>query len=609
MLKRIVNNINQSFRFKLLKHLTFALLSALILGNMTGFSTQPVFADNKSTQISNSSNDSIAPSIATDGINIYIAWTDQSRSGPSEIFFSKSTDGGNTFSAPQNIGTKQGTSIAPFVATDGMNIFVTWTDSQPKSRDIMFSKSTDGGETFSVPQKISSDSSDSVASKIVVHGNNIFLIWFSITWSGDFSKNMEIYFSKSTDGGETFSVPQNISNNEEFSQSPSIATNGSDVFVTWSNDHMGKTTIFFSKSTDGGETFSSPKNISDNTGYSSGPFITSNGANVFVAWFYHVEGKNPDILFSKSIDGGETFSVPQNISNTSGYSVTPVIATNGSNIFITWTDSQPKSSLILFSKSTDGGLTFSSPENISGNTGFSSSQSIATDGINIFNAWNRAERSVEDRQDLLFSKIMIAPPLTKSGSEEMAKNDTSSIPLQADNPESNPSTGNTQSVKSIKWLNENGADYRVGGIGVIRMDDSEMNVNKTLIDIPVAHVWSGTDKTGIQVDMIETGADTGVFYADITLSGIESSHLQLHVSNGDTITASFEGKSLDEPLVDTVKIISKYLSPRKQLESGTHIDKIQCQEGLMLAKNARTGDPMCLKPQTLAKLKERNWIQ
>lgn len=576
---------------------------------MTGFSTQPVFADNKSTQISNSSNDSIAPSIATDGINIYIAWTDQSRSGPSEIFFSKSTDGGNTFSAPQNIGTKQGTSIAPFVATDGMNIFVTWTDSQPKSRDIMFSKSTDGGETFSVPQKISSDSSDSVASKIVVHGNNIFLIWFSITWSGDFSKNMEIYFSKSTDGGETFSVPQNISNNEEFSQSPSIATNGSDVFVTWSNDHMGKTTIFFSKSTDGGETFSSPKNISDNTGYSSGPFITSNGANVFVAWFYHVEGKNPDILFSKSIDGGETFSVPQNISNTSGYSVTPVIATNGSNIFITWTDSQPKSSLILFSKSTDGGLTFSSPENISGNTGFSSSQSIATDGINIFNAWNRAERSVEDRQDLLFSKIMIAPPLTKSGSEEMAKNDTSSIPLQADNPESNPSTGNTRSVKSIKWLNENGADYRVGGIGVIRMDDSEMNVNKTLIDIPVAHVWSGTDKTGIQVDMIETGADTGVFYADITLSGIESSHLQLHVSNGDTITASFEGKSLDEPLVDTVKIISKYLSPRKQLESGTHIDKIQCQEGLMLAKNARTGDPMCLKPQTLAKLKERNWIQ
>lgn len=591
-----------------MKHLTFALLSALILGNMTSFLIQPVFADNEFIQISNSSNDSIQSSIAIDGTNICIVWVDQSRSGPSEIFFSKSIDGGNTFSAPQNIGTKQGTSIAPFVATDGTNIFVTWTDSQPKSRDILFSKSTDGGETFSAPQKINSDSSDSVASKIAFDGNNIFLTWFSITWSGDFFKNMEIYFSKSTDGGKTFSTPQNISNNEEFSQNPSIATDGSDIFVTWSNDHMGKTAIFFSKSIDGGLTFSSPKSISDNTGYSSGSSVTSDGSNVFVSWFYHTEGKNPDILFSKSADGGETFSVPQNISNTSGYSATPTIATNGPNIFITWTDSELKSSLILFSKSTDGGLTFSSPETISANTGFSSSQSIATDGINIFNAWSRAERSIEDRQDLLFSKLMIAPFPTKANSETLEDDSTSPQPDQTKEPDA-PNNASTPTVKSIKWLDENGANYSVDGIGVIRMDNSDLNVNKQLMDIPVVHVWSDTDKEGIPVDMIETGADTGVFYADITLSGVESSHLQLHVSSGDTISVSFEGESLGEPLVDTNKIVSKYISPKKQLESGTPVDQIQCKDGLVLAKNARTGDPMCLKPQTLAKLKERNWIQ
>lgn len=421
---------------------------------------------------------------------------------------------------------------------------------------------------------------------------------------------MEIYFSKSTDGGLTFSAPQNISNNEAFSQNPSVATDDSNIFVTWSDDHMGNTAIFLSKSTDGGLTFSPPQNISNNMEYSVGPSIATDGSNIFVTWVYHLEGKNPDILFSKSIDGRETFSAPQNISNTSGYSTTPSIATDGSNIYITWTDSQPQSSLILLSKSTDGGETFSTPQNISSNTGFSSSQSIATDGTDIFNTWAWAERSVEDRQDVLFSKSTIAPSLTKNNPEEILEGDnTGSVLPQPDQSKDSDVSNNadTSSVKNIRWLDENGANYSLDGIGVIRMDNPDLNVNKQLIEIPVVHVWSDTDTKGISVDVIETGADTGVFYADITLSNIESSHLQLQVSNGDTVTVSFEDKSSDKPLVDTVKIISKYLSPRKQLESGIPADQVQCQEGLVLTKNARTGDPMCLKPQTVAKLKERNW--
>lgn len=208
---------------------------------------------------------------------------------------------------------------------------------------------------------------------------------------------------------------------------------------------------------------------------------------------------------------------------------------------------------------------------------------------------------------LLFSKSIIAPSPTKDDSE-ILEGDNSAFPQPDQTKEPDISNTDTSTVKSIKWLDENGANYSLGGIGVIRMDNSEMNINKQLMDIPVVHVWSDTDTKGIPVDMIETGADTGMFYADISLSSTESSHLQLHVSNGDTITVSYEDESLDEPLVDAIKIVSKYLSPRKQMESGTPIDQIQCKDGLVLAKNVRTGDPMCLKLQTLAKLKERNWI-
>lgn len=212
----------------------------------------------------------------------------------------------------------------------------------------------------------------------------------------------------------------------------------------------------------------------------------------------------------------------------------------------------------------------------------------------------------------IVSKITKAQKSITENNEEVSKNDTGSITTLLDEPQSIPNTDNntdTTSEKTIKWLNENGADYRVWGMGVIRLDNSDLNINKTLIDIPTAHVWSDTDPKGIPVDMIETGADTGVFYADIIFSSTESSHLQLQVSSGDTITASFEDESTNESLVDTTQILlKKYVSPSMQLELGVPMDEIQCKEGLILTKNARTGDPLCLKPQSVTKLKERHWI-
>lgn len=351
---------------------------------------------------------------------------------------------------------------------------------------------------------------------------------------------------------------QKISNSLNDSIAPSIATDGINIYVAWADrSRSGPSEIFFSKSTDGGKTFTESKNISNKQGGSNWPFVVTDGTNIYVAWTYRYPN-NPS--------GG-------------------------------WSDDNSE---ILFSKSTDGGKTFSNPQIISDSVGFSDGPSIATDGKNIFNAWSWAERSSEDRQVLVFSKFPISPSLTGNNASVLS-------PDEPKEPAA-PNDAGIPSVKNIEWLDENGANYSIGGIGIIRMNNSELNVNKQLIDIPVVHVWSNTDTKGIQVQMIETGADTGVFYADVTLSGSESSHLQIHVSNGDTLTASFEDKS-DEPLSDTIKIISKYVSPRKQLELGTLVDQIQCKDGLVLAKNTRTGDPMCLKPQTLAKLKERNWIQ
>lgn len=249
----------------------------------------PVFADGGSIQISNSPNDSITPFIATDGASIYAMWADHSGSGFSEIFFSKSSDGGETFSAPKSISSRHGASISPFFVVSGTDIYATWTYRYPDSysgswsddnSEIFFSKSTDGGKTFSAPQKISSDSSYAHLSKLAVDGNNVLITWNTIAWAEKLHgyDNMEIQFSKSADGGKTFSPPKNISNNEGLSDSQTIAADGNDVFIAWSDEHMDNTAIFLTKSADGGQTFGTPKNISNDMRYSDGPTIAVDGS-------------------------------------------------------------------------------------------------------------------------------------------------------------------------------------------------------------------------------------------------------------------------------------------------------------------------------------------
>ena len=331
--------------------------------------------------ISNNNGTSVVPTVAIQGNNVYVAWQD-STFGNFEILIAKSTDGGQTFSTPENISNNEGFSGSPEIAVNGNNVYVVWQDGTPTpgSREIFIAKSTDGGETFSTPENISNNKGFSFSSQIAVNGNNVYVIWNDDTDGFD-----EVFIAKSTDGGETFSTPENISdedisNNASFAYRPSIIVNGNNVYVVWHEDPLGKRSIFVAKSTDGGETFSTPENISEKFDFSSKATIAVEGNNVYVVWIVDIPNNN-DVFIAKSTDGGETFSTPENISNNHGFSniasevvlvsFEPSIIVNDNNVYVAWGDGTPGNFEILLAKSTDGSKTFGIPENISNNEGFS----------------------------------------------------------------------------------------------------------------------------------------------------------------------------------------------------------------------------------------------
>ncbi len=341
--------------------------------------------------------------------NINVVWhAFVGSAGNVDIFFSRSADGGATFSTPKDISSSLLFSTAQQIALDSSgNINVVWHGEAFGSSitDIFFSRSTDGGATFSTPKNLSNNtgfcSSCSRLAQIAIDsGGNIDVVWEGLAGFG----NIDIFFSGSGDGGATFSTPKNLSNNAGTSQGAQIAVDSSgNINVVWVDNNPGNQDIFFSGSSDGGTTFSVPKNLSNNTGQSYNPHIAVDPTgDINILWEDTTPG-NVDVFFSRSSDGGATFSTPKSLSNSRGSPLHPQMAVDSSgNINVVWQDAAPGQFDIFLSRSTDGGITFSTPMNVSNNTGYSLEPQVALDsGGNIDVVW---EDNTPGNYDIFFAR-------------------------------------------------------------------------------------------------------------------------------------------------------------------------------------------------------------
>ena len=202
---------------------------------------------------------------------------------------------------------------------------------------------------------------------ITASGNNVYAVWVDSTVGGG-----DIFFRRSIDGGATFSSTINLSNDVGSSLFPHVVASGNSVYVIWSNGSEGSEEIFFRRSIDGGATFSSTINLSNIAGSSTSSSLAVSG-NVYAVWEDNtgLTGSNSDIFYKRSTDGGANFENPvKNLSNSpTNSSVDPLIIASGTNVYVLWNDGvTADADDIFFARSTDSGANFSSPANLSNNS-------------------------------------------------------------------------------------------------------------------------------------------------------------------------------------------------------------------------------------------------
>src|SRR6185295_14836928 len=220
-----------------------------------------------------------------------------------DIFLAISSDNGQTFTNPAiNLSSNIGNSLSPQVAAVESSLYVAWIDAGFGNGDILIAASSDNGQTFTNPSfNLSNSSGTSSAPSIIVQPDigNIYA-----AWQDDTSGNAEILFSRSTDNGQNFSViPNNLSNNDGMSSMPSVATFSNNVYVAWEDNSGGNLDIFLAISSDNGQNFRSPVNLSNNGDDSFSVRTVSAGDITYLAWTDFGFG-NGDIIFRFSIDSG-----------------------------------------------------------------------------------------------------------------------------------------------------------------------------------------------------------------------------------------------------------------------------------------------------------------
>jgi len=329
--------------------------------------------------LSNTNGTSRFSQVSSSDDNVYVIWEDNI-SGNKEVLFRASHDKGQTFGSIINLSNNNSTSYSPIIFSHGNNVYVVWTD-YTFNNDIFFRASHDKGQTFGSTINVSNNTGTSFTPDIFSHGNNVYVVW-----TDTISRvSNDIFFTSSIDNGQTFSKPVNLSNNNGSSTIPQVSSSGTNVYVTWMDNSIGDLEIFFAFSIDNGQIFSSPINLSNSPGISQLPQISSFGDNVYVVW----EDKTPgiyDIFLASSNDKGQTFGSTINLSNNTGYSENPQITSSGDNVYVVWSDNTPGNNDILM-RGNGGGVTFGSTINISNNIGSSQFPHISSIGKDIYVVW------------------------------------------------------------------------------------------------------------------------------------------------------------------------------------------------------------------------------
>jgi len=351
------------------------------------------------------------PHVATDGHGNWVAvWQSQNDFNGTigddfDILVARSGDDAMTWSAPavlnSNAASDNERDNVPRLTTDGLGTWVVvWAsrenlhDTIGDDYDILFARSTDNGSSWSAAAPLgtnaTSDQGDDRGCQITTDRRGNWLsVWYSSDdLDGTIGDDFDILFSRSTNGGVTWTAPAPLNASAPgragVDRYPQVKTDGKGVWLTvWeSTENVDGTIgtdsdILFARSLDAGVSWSDATPLNSNATSDEAsdfsPQLAADGRGNWVVLWASRTGVTFEVLYAHSFDDGMTWSPPESL----GTSPTPIsdsiiypgLTSDGRGTWVaTWTSQADLGGTIgsdldiLFAYSSDTGVTWSTPQ-------------------------------------------------------------------------------------------------------------------------------------------------------------------------------------------------------------------------------------------------------
>lgn len=345
--------------------------------------------------------DTVTPTFDADG-TLWIVWANDKH-----VYLQSSTDKGQHFSEPSRVNAEPEAVAShgeyrPKIKADRQgNLFVTWTQNLEKrhSGHIRFSRSNDGGRSFSKPVTINDDPNitghrfDSLA---VGQNGEVFIAWLDAR-DKDKAKaenrpfdGSAVYFTWSRDGGQSFQPNRILAPHScECCRLGTEIDSDNLPVVLWRHvfdggirDHA--IDKFVDWDTPGPVKRVENANWKIDACPHHGPALSIDDGAYHVVWFSGTESR-PGLFYTRSINQGRDFSLPYPFGGAGAKH--PHVLAKDRQVWVVWSEFDGNRNIVRHLHSGDSGESWSPAETLATTAGKADDAFLIGDDRDVYLSW------------------------------------------------------------------------------------------------------------------------------------------------------------------------------------------------------------------------------
>jgi hypothetical protein len=284
------------------------------------------------------------PTVARAGTDYLVAWEGNGSTGGTTTLFNAWVSSTGTVTSGSGFPISASVSslyqVEPAVAASESSYLVVWTDTSSSGTQIYGVRVTREGGTLDVPPLVLTAAiRERQTPAVASNGMDFFVTWMDFR-----DTNWDIYGARVLGSGSTSSAVVDpggfvISANLAFENAPAVASDGTDYFVVWRQEVSGRGDIYGARVTSAGIVQdTSGIALATNLVEHYAPRVASNGSNYLVVWAEDQGLTTWDVYGRRVSDAGSLLDMSSiAISAGAREQYEPDVASDGTDYFVVWT--------------------------------------------------------------------------------------------------------------------------------------------------------------------------------------------------------------------------------------------------------------------------------